>query len=94
MPSFTVILSCLFLAYVGHSVYTFSRIFMTPECTKDPCFGSFLANEPLLQLAFFVSHKTTPLSSEVHLLDLIGDFDYGSELEKYTRDSSALILTI
>lgn len=56
---------------------------MTPECSKDPCFESFLAEKPKLQLALFVSHKANPMSSEVHLLEAISDFDYHSELEKY-----------
>lgn len=80
MPSFTLIISCIFAAYVGHSIYTFSRIFVTPGCTKDPCFQSYLeAADPELQLVLFTSAKANPISSEVHLLDALTEFDYHKE---------------
>lgn len=83
MPSFTLIISCIFMAYIGHSVYTFTRIFMTPECTKDPCFSSYLADEDhKLQLILFTSAKANPISSEVHLVELIEDFDYHVEFKR------------
>lgn len=82
MPSFTVIISCIFLAYVGHSVYTFTKIFASPECTKDPCFESFLATNPKLQLTLFTSAKANPISNEVHLVESITEFDYDTEFEK------------
>lgn len=83
MPSFTLILSCVFMAYVGHSVYTFAKIFRAPECTKEPCFSSFLDESPHLQLALFTSHKANPISSEVHLVESIAEFDYSKEFVKY-----------
>lgn len=70
------------MAYIGHSVYTFTKIFTSPECTKDPCFESFLATNPELQLTLFTSAKANPISSEVHLLESITEFDYNTEFEK------------
>lgn len=70
------------MAYVGHSVYTFSKIFMKPECTKDPCFVSYLADEPKLQLVLFTSAKANPISSDVNLVDAINDFNYNEEMER------------
>lgn len=82
MPSLTLILSCIAVAFVAHSLYVFISIFMVPTCSKTPCFGSFLATEPELQLILFTSAKANPISSEVHLLHREEEFDYNKEFER------------
>lgn len=79
----TLILSVAFLAYIGHSVYTFTQIFQMLTCTKEPCFTSYLSEGPKLQYTLFSSESANPASSrDVNLLknDV---FPYDTEFEKY-----------
>lgn len=82
IPSVSVILSAIFLCYIGHSIYTLVKLFRTPVCSQTPCFKSYLASNPKLQLALFTSTTNNPISSEVTKLASIGRFDYNNE---YTR---------
>uniref|UniRef100_A0A023ETS2 Lipid scramblase CLPTM1L n=2 Tax=Aedes albopictus TaxID=7160 RepID=A0A023ETS2_AEDAL len=82
IPSVSVILSAAFLCYIGHSIYTLVKLFRAPVCSQTPCFKSYLASNPKLQLALFTSTTNNPISSEVTKLASIKRFDYYNEYKR------------
>lgn len=76
LPSITFILGSAFLSYILYSVYSLSLLFSAPQCSGKPCFTSFLATNPKLQLLLFTATKYNPISSEVTKLTTIKKFDY------------------
>lgn len=83
-PSLTLILSGIFIAYIGHALWTLVQLFVPPKCqVGEKCLTSFLHNRPDLQLVLFTSVKSVPtVEKEVMLLDIQTDFDYNSPSEK------------
>jgi len=65
-----------FLAYIVHSIYQMSQIFTTLQCSESPCYTSFLAEKPRMQLALFSSLTRNPIASEVQNLYKEKRFDY------------------
>ena len=52
-PSFTVIVSGIFLAYIAHSIYTIYGLFYPETCkVKNKCLEPFLAKKPNLEVCF------------------------------------------
>lgn len=54
-PSVTTVLSGVFIAYVLHSMWSLSQLFVSPTCTKRPCIGSYLNARPALDLLVYGS---------------------------------------
>lgn len=75
-PSLTLILSGIFIAYIGHSMWVLSQLFAAPKCTDIPCFTSFLSTNPKLQLLLFTSVQNNPVSKEVTKIATINNFKY------------------
>ncbi|XP_013394495.1 cleft lip and palate transmembrane protein 1-like protein [Lingula anatina] len=83
-PSFTFLISGLFLAYVGHSIWTIYGIFFPTPCPpKSNCIKPYLAQKPQLELRIYTSLKET-LTSEKNakLLWKLDDFDPSENIEK------------
>lgn len=76
IPSISVVLSTLFLIYIAHNMWVMKELFSQIECTDKPCYSSFLARRPRMQLGLFISTKAMPISSEVSVLALLQPFDY------------------
>ncbi|XP_005184105.1 lipid scramblase CLPTM1L isoform X1 [Musca domestica] len=82
-PSISTILGIAFLGYIGHSMWMMAQLFTTLKCTDLPCYNSFLANRPRMQLALWTSTAHNPISTEVTKVDSIKNFDY---LKSYEKD--------
>ncbi|XP_017030604.1 lipid scramblase CLPTM1L [Drosophila kikkawai] len=76
LPSISTMLGVAFLAYILHSIYQMSQLFTTLQCSNLPCYTSFLADRPRLQLALFSSLSRNPIASEVRDLYKAERFDY------------------
>lgn len=76
LPSISTLLGVAFLAYILHSIYQMSQLFTTLQCSGLPCYTSFLAERPRLQLALFSSLSRNPIASEVRDLYKAQRFDY------------------
>ncbi|XP_053692703.1 lipid scramblase CLPTM1L [Sabethes cyaneus] len=81
--NFSTVLCVIFLCYIGHSFYTLLRLFKTPACSQKPCFQSYLAANPQLQLALFMSTNSNPTSGAVTKLDSLRPFDYYSNQQRF-----------
>lgn len=81
-PSLTLILSGIFIAYIGHSIFSLSRLFTTLECSETPCFTSYLQTEPKLQMLLFTSVTKNPISSEVSAVATLSHFDVHAEINR------------
>ncbi|XP_068158170.1 lipid scramblase CLPTM1L [Drosophila tropicalis] len=81
LPSISTLLGVAFLAYITHSIYQMSQLFTTLQCSSTPCYTSFLADRPRLQLALFSSQTRSPLASEVKDLYKTKRFDYTHPFE-------------
>ncbi|XP_069672324.1 lipid scramblase CLPTM1L [Periplaneta americana] len=83
-PSLSLILSGLFIAYIGHSVWTLAQLFVPPKChVGEKCLTSYLHNKPNLQLVLFTSVKSAPTTQkDVSFVDAREDFDYNVPSEK------------
>uniref|UniRef100_A0A1A9Z1P5 Lipid scramblase CLPTM1L n=1 Tax=Glossina pallidipes TaxID=7398 RepID=A0A1A9Z1P5_GLOPL len=82
LPSLSTILGVAFLGYIGHSMWTVAQLFTKLKCTDVPCYYSFLANKPRMQLALFISTTANPISSEVTSLESLSSFDYWHEFNR------------
>lgn len=71
-----------FLAYIAHSIYTLAQLFKSPSCSSSPCYTSYLANNPKLQLLLFTSTTSNPIASEVTNVLVLRGFNY---LEPFQR---------
>ncbi|KAK3085426.1 hypothetical protein FSP39_003122 [Pinctada imbricata] len=57
-PSLTLILSAIFLAYIGHSMYVIYGIFFPTPCKGgNKCIKSYLAREPKLEIYVYTSTR-------------------------------------
>ncbi|BFG00150.1 cleft lip and palate transmembrane protein 1-like protein [Drosophila madeirensis] len=81
MPSISTILGVVFLAYIAHSIYQMSQLFTKLSCTAQPCYTSFLAEKPRMQLALFTSRTPQPIASEVQDIYKAKRFDYSRPFE-------------
>ncbi|KAH8419784.1 hypothetical protein KR009_002474, partial [Drosophila setifemur] len=81
MPSISTLLGVAFLAYIAHSIYQMSQLFTKLQCSGTPCYTSFLADQPRLQLALFSSLNRNPIASEVRDLYKTKRFDYSRNFE-------------
>lgn len=86
MPSITLIVSCIFLVYIAHSMYILSTLFLTLKCSDEPCFTSFLSAKPQLQLVLFTSTQSNPTKVEVTNIATISNFTYTEEIERLVKD--------
>ncbi|XP_014211927.1 cleft lip and palate transmembrane protein 1-like protein [Copidosoma floridanum] len=102
-PSFTILLSGLFLGYIAHSFYTISHMFSVPTCTnRKNCIKSHLNKRPKIQLNLFTSTMINPLNSEAQKVYTDMDFDYTREKDFFllldipykTRQNGTLFLHI
>ncbi|XP_059478348.1 lipid scramblase CLPTM1L [Neocloeon triangulifer] len=82
--SFTLVGSCIFIAYMTHSIWTIARLFIPPKCHPgQSCIQSFLAKDPKLQMFAFTSVRRNPsVESEVKLVYNSRSFEYKEEFEK------------
>uniref|UniRef100_A0A336M480 Lipid scramblase CLPTM1L n=1 Tax=Culicoides sonorensis TaxID=179676 RepID=A0A336M480_CULSO len=83
IPSLSMVLSGVFLAYMAHSIYTLAQLFKSPTCSSTPCYTSFLANNPKLQLLLFTSTTNNPIASEVTNVLTVKNFNY---MEPFQRN--------
>jgi hypothetical protein len=52
-PSLSLILSGIFISYIGYSVWTLAQLFVPPKChVGEKCLISFLHNRPNLQVSW------------------------------------------
>ncbi|XP_008204227.1 cleft lip and palate transmembrane protein 1-like protein [Nasonia vitripennis] len=102
-PSFTVILSGVFIAYISYSIYVVSLLFTPPPCTDEKlCIKSYLSDRPKLQLNLFTSTMKRPLRTEVTNIYKNKQFDYLHEsdipltidIPYKTRQNGSLFLHI
>ncbi|XP_030567720.1 cleft lip and palate transmembrane protein 1-like protein [Drosophila novamexicana] len=82
MPSISTLVGVAFLAYILHSIYQMSQLFTTLKCSDSPCYTSFLAERPRLQLALFSSLTRNPIATEVQDLYKTKRFDYGKSFDQ------------
>ncbi|XP_055644146.1 lipid scramblase CLPTM1L [Toxorhynchites rutilus septentrionalis] len=82
IPSISVIICLIFTCYIAHSVYTLVALFRLPTCSQAPCFQSYLAKEPQLQLVLFTSSTSNPLNSEVSKIHSIQNFNCNNALQR------------
>lgn len=81
-PSFTFILTKLFLAYIVYSIYNLSLLFVAPACEEGKlCLTSFLSQKQQLQLQIYSSVDKYPTEQQI-------DFVYASENFNYTHTNS------
>ncbi|XP_071443905.1 lipid scramblase CLPTM1L [Hetaerina americana] len=103
-PSFTLIISGLFLGYIVHSIWTLAQLFVPTSCTAgEDCFEPFLRPESKLQLLMFTSPMDKP-TQQRHFKPFLNvpNFDYTSPFEKNlplelplkTRQNGSLYLHI
>ncbi|OAD52988.1 Cleft lip and palate transmembrane protein 1-like protein [Eufriesea mexicana] len=82
-PSFTLILTKIFLLYVIYIIYNLSLLFVTPSCDKSQrCLTSYLSKKPQLQLQVYSSVNKYP--NQYQELDFV----YANENFNYTHPSS------
>ncbi|PSN48282.1 Cleft lip and palate transmembrane protein 1-like protein [Blattella germanica] len=83
-PSLSLILSGVFIAYIGHSIWQLAQLFVPPKCSdRELCLTSFLHKKPDLQLVSFTSVKAVPKTErDVLFVDVQPDFDYKIPSEK------------
>lgn len=82
LPSISTVVGVAFLAYIMHSIYQMSQLFTTLHCTETPCYESFLAQRPRMQLALFSSQTRSPIASEVQDLYKERRFDYTQPFDR------------
>ncbi|XP_053947801.1 lipid scramblase CLPTM1L [Anastrepha ludens] len=75
-PSITTILGVAFMAYIAHSMWVMAQLFTTLHCSSQPCYTSFLSENPRMQLALFTSSSINPISSEASKIFSTKNFDY------------------
>ncbi|XP_054730391.1 lipid scramblase CLPTM1L [Anastrepha obliqua] len=75
-PSITTILGVAFMAYIAHSMWVMAQLFTTLQCSSQPCYTSFLSENPRMQLALFTSSSINPISSEASKIFSTKNFDY------------------
>ncbi|XP_049781476.1 cleft lip and palate transmembrane protein 1-like protein [Schistocerca cancellata] len=76
-PSFSLILSGVFLGYISYSVWSLAQLFVPPACGKgERCIPSFLRSKPKLHLALFTSVKPHPSLKDVKFVESWRDFNY------------------
>lgn len=102
-PSFTLIISGVFLTYICYSIYSISLIFIPPPCEKrELCISSYLNSKPNLQLDFFTSAKSRPLQAEtIHVFSSskfnyedAQDFQITLTMPEKTRKNGTLFLHV
>ncbi|XP_017871778.1 PREDICTED: cleft lip and palate transmembrane protein 1-like protein [Drosophila arizonae] len=81
MPSITTVVGVVFLAYILHSIYQMSQLFRGLQCTGSPCYTSFLAERPRMQLALFSSQNRNPIANEVTEVYKVKRFDYAQPFD-------------
>ncbi|XP_017773979.1 PREDICTED: cleft lip and palate transmembrane protein 1-like protein [Nicrophorus vespilloides] len=79
-PSVGFIISCAFIAFILHSIYTLVQIYSAPYCTGDEvCYTSYLNNKPRMELLVYTSDMgrshATPI---LH----VNNFNYNEPMEK------------
>lgn len=78
-PSFTLILTELFLVYIIYSIYNLSLLFVAPTCEDNKlCLTSYLNQKPQLQLQVYSSVDRYPSAQQV-------DFVYNNKNFNYTH---------
>lgn len=86
-PSFTLILTELFLVYIIYSIYNLSLLFVAPACEDNKlCLTSYLNQKPQLQLQVYSSVDRYPTAQQV-------DFVYNNKNFNYTH-ANTLQLTL
>ncbi|CAL7941054.1 unnamed protein product [Xylocopa violacea] len=81
-PSFTVILTEIFLAYIVYSIYNLSLLFVAPSCEEGKrCLTSYLSQKPELQLHIYSSIDRNSSEKQV-------DFVYADKNFNYTHPNS------
>lgn len=81
-PSFTLIFSGLFIAYVLHSIWSLANLFITPKCTKEPCLQSYLNSNPTLKILLYTSEYPRPSSKKATQILYLEKFDYDVSFER------------
>jgi len=85
LPSLTLILSLVFMAYISHSIWNLAKLFIPPPCSPDiHCIDYYLRHNPKLQMILFSSARLRP-NSDPQLVTSVRDFDYNTPFEKPIR---------
>lgn len=76
-PSFNLILTEIFLAYIIYSIYKLSLLFVASSCEEGrPCFTSYLNEKPRLQLQIYSSVNIYPNDKQLNFIYSTDDFNY------------------
>lgn len=98
-PSITAILSCIFLAFILHSIYNLVLLYQAPKCSKgEVCYYSILNKKPQLDLLLITAESGRGKAEELVLQKR--NFNYNEafseditlELSKNVRKNGTLFL--
>ncbi|XP_064598967.1 lipid scramblase CLPTM1L-like [Liolophura sinensis] len=68
-PSFTLIISGLFAAYLTHSIWTMYTLFHPSQCTSPkPCLQPFIASKPALKMHVYTSQTKNIREGKLNLV--------------------------
>ncbi|KAK3855990.1 hypothetical protein Pcinc_037642 [Petrolisthes cinctipes] len=78
LPSLTMVVCGLFVAYVLHSAWTLGQLFVPPSCpSPSDCIQPLIAQHPPLQLLAFTSLRRQPSQmGDMTLVHRVKRFDY------------------
>lgn len=83
-PILTLVGSAIFLIFVGRSIWSIYSIWQAPKCNpliQEPCYHSFLNDNPKLDLLVFTADNSK--SGKFELILWLEDFDYRNQIERY-----------
>ena len=82
IPSYSFLLSGIFIGYISYSIYTISLLFKPPPCVNQrTCVQSYLSKHPKLQLNLFTSTMRDPFKKDL-VNKVYTDKDYNYDQEK------------
>ncbi|XP_031850265.1 lipid scramblase CLPTM1L [Nomia melanderi] len=102
-PSFNLILTEIFLAYIIYSIYKLSLLFVASSCEEGrPCLTSYLNEKPCLQLQIYSSVNIYPNDKQLNFVYSTDDFNYTHptsfpvtlNVPRRTRNNGTLFLHI
>lgn len=98
-PSITAIISCIFLAFILHSIYNLVLLYQAPSCTKgEVCYFSILNKKPQLDLLLFTAESSRGKDEQLVLQKRKFDYNHGFseeiniELSKNVKNNGSLFI--
>lgn len=76
-PSFNLLLTKIFLAYIVYTIYSLSQLFVAPSCEEGKsCLTSYLSQKPRLQLQVYSSVDKYPNERQLQFVHSNENFNY------------------